>query len=159
MWQDAPNGYQLSLRHRLSGRDRAARGVSLETWRQQLVADLAILLLSTASPAVPPRSVAASAVLGFGLPAFTGMAVTDGAILAVQASLQAALERFEPRIVPGTVRVRHDGPAASLPAGQMPFTVECTVEAVPARLQVTLKTVVDFNAGTVENIQQDQRNP
>ncbi|MFV3074847.1 type VI secretion system baseplate subunit TssE [Niveispirillum fermenti] len=157
MWRDTPNGYQPSLRHRLSGRDRPARARSLEAWRQELVADLAILLQTTAGGTVPAGSMAAGSVLGYGLPAFAGMAVTDNTILAVQGALQAALETFEPRIVPGTIRVRFDGPANDQPAGQMAFTVECTVEAVPARLQVTLNTIVDFTAGTVGNIPQDQR--
>lgn len=153
---------QPSLLDRLSDDDPAGRQearnlrvFSLARLREAVARDLSWLLNTVhlaATEDLSPWPHVAASVLNFGVPPTTGRvkAGLDPAVLARQ--LQQALQRFEPRLKPESLRVSvqrgHDDGSG------FQFLIEADLWAYPAPLRLVLRTEADKELDMVRVVEQ-----
>ena len=95
------------------------------------------------------RQLVLESVVNYGIPEFTRLTVSADTCRAVEAMIRDAVLRFEPRILPESLRVR----AVEIPgaADRNPIAFEVVGElwCEPVPLHLLLRTVVDLNTGKV----------
>lgn len=135
---------------RLEGRDR--RVFSLRQIRESVLRDLAWLMntprrFGPGEPDGAPNI--ASSVLNFGVPDLCGVAASGVDLRAIERELAAALRRYEPRILPSTLRVRA---AATGEGGRTAIVFEVSGElwARPVPEPLYIKTELDLETGRSE---------
>jgi type VI secretion system protein ImpF len=159
---DARDRVQPSLLDRLTddeplNRHEAAdlRAFSLSRLRESVLRDLSWLLNAAhlaATRNLDAYPYVAASVLNFGVPPTTGRvkAGIDPVVLARQ--LRLALERFEPRLLPDSIRVSVQPEQAGESAFQ--FLIEAKLWAHPAPLRMTLRTEPDADLDMVRVVEQ-----
>lgn len=128
---------------------RRARVIDVDRLREILRRDLAWLLNTAAlgdeiDPARHPR--AARSVLNYGVREVTGAFDTEARAERLRVSIREAVERFEPRIAPGSLEVRLRGDDAR---GRMvvAFDIVADMWAQPMPLELFLRSEVDLGTG------------
>jgi type VI secretion system protein ImpF len=158
----AQDRVQPSLLDRLTDDDPAnrrdaydIRGFSLARLRDAVLRDLSWLM--NASHLTATRDLAryphvAASVLNFGIPPTTGQvkAAIDAAALA--RNVRIALLRFEPRLLPDSLRVSVTRDTGQ--QGAFQFVIEAELWAHPLPLRMTLRTEPDRELGIVRVVEQ-----
>jgi type VI secretion system protein ImpF len=132
---------------------RERRVMPKSRFRQAVLRDLAWLFNSTRlSPdEVPKSSLAHHSVINFGLPALSGRSATSMDPSDVERAIRDAILDFEPRILPGSLRVR-----AVMHASQLDHHNVIGVEiqgqlwAQPIPIELLVRTEIDLESGEVK---------
>jgi len=91
----------------------------------------------------------ARSVLNYGTVDLAGRSASSADIGELERNMQLALENFETRIVPGSLRLRADMDDSSMNSHTLVFTIEGAMWAQPMPLRMMLKTAVDLETGLV----------
>jgi type VI secretion system protein ImpF len=133
---------------------RERRVVSKSRLRQAVLRDLAWLFNATRLEAGEDLSRfphVRRSVVNFGLPALSGRAASSLVVDDLERAIRQAIVDFEPRILPGTLKVR-----ALLHASQLDHHNVIGVEiqgqlwAQPVPLELLVRTEIDLETGKVE---------
>lgn len=132
---------------------RSKRVLSLQRLRQSVLRDLAWLLntvnyghrdeLEESHPHV------ARSVLNFGIPDMTGQTGSGVDAREMEKFVRDAILRFEPRILPDTLRVRATSREALMNHNALVFEIEGELWAQPVPLEMILRTQLDLETGEV----------
>lgn len=134
---------------------RESRLITVRKLREAVLRDLAWLFNASAhfgqeiDRSLYPH--AHDSTLTFGLPPLAGNMASsiDGATL--EASIRDAVIRFEPRLVPGTLRVKAMLAGKSLDHhNQIQVEIRGSLWSVPVPIEMLLHTEVDLESGQVE---------
>jgi type VI secretion system protein ImpF len=147
---------QPCLLDRLTDEDRSSsqesrerRVVSVRQLRQAVLRDLGWLL--NASAHMTPEECeefpdAAKSVLNFGMPDLTGLTASSVDPLDVERMIRDAIRRFEPRVLPATLRVTH-GAANDTGHNNIFFEIRGDLWAQPVPEPLFLRTELDLETG------------
>ncbi len=133
---------------------REHRVMSKSRLRQAVLRDLAWLFNTTRLESGTDLSrapYARQSVINYGLPALSGRAASSLDVTDLERAIRQAIVDFEPRILPGTLRVR-----ALLQASQLDHHNVIGVEiqgqlwAQPVPLELLVRTEIDLETGAVE---------
>lgn len=133
---------------------RERRVMSMRQLRAAVLRDLAFLLNS---PAHPPESeindypLVARSVLNFGMPDLSGQTASAQKAAKLEALVRRAVEMFEPRIIPGTLRVA--GVKGGEDAGSrqtVAFELTGDVCPLPVPDALYVRTQMDLETGRCE---------
>jgi type VI secretion system protein ImpF len=140
---DAPEEQQES---------RERRVLSLRKLREGVLRDLSWLLnagnLASTVDLAPYPHVARS-VVNFGMPDFAGLSASSVDVGTLEQVVRDVIVNFEPRILPGTLKVRAISNPDQMNHNTLGFDIEGELWAQPMPLQLYLKTEVDLEAGFV----------
>lgn len=149
---------QPSLLDRLTDREprnpsesRDSRVIDMRRLREIIRRDLSWLLnTGDMGPALDRRSHphVAGSVLNYGLADVAGDYSTPERVLRIQKAIRAAIERFEPRINPGTLDVvqrSRDGESGAT----IRFDIVADMWARPMPLELYLRSEIDVTTGHV----------
>ncbi len=158
---------QPSLLDRLTDdeRDRARESadrqmLSNTQLRQAVLRDLT-WLLNTSRPGAAldlagfPR--AAASTLNYGIPGLAGGATAAAALAALQAAIVEAVRRYEPRILPETLKVRVQPGRQGAASGMIVLAIEGELWAQPAPQALFLHAAIDGDSHTVTVDEQPRR--
>ncbi len=134
---------------------RERRVMSMRQLRAAVLRDLAFLLNS---PAHPPDSeiydypLVARSVLNFGMPDLSGQTASAQRAAKLEALVRHAVEVFEPRIIPGTLRVAGVKSAAADAGSRQTVAFELTGDVCPLPVPDALyvRTQMDLETGRCE---------
>lgn len=158
---------QPALLDRLVDNDPRSRSESLESraitrqrLRQSVLRDLGWLLNAQAGFGVKLDRKAFSRVLestlNFGMPALSGLLVSDIETAELECVIRKAIATFEPRILPETLTVRAAPGADALSHHNvLEFEISGQLWAQPYPLELLLKTSLDLETGLVEVRERD----
>jgi type VI secretion system protein ImpF len=128
------------------------RVISMRRLRQMVMRDLAWLLnttnLSTTEDLTPYPEVEHS-VLNYGLTEFSGHLVTGMDLGRLERLVRQAIQDYEPRIIPQTVRVRSIRDSGKESHNRLMFEIEGQLWAVPTPSHLLIKTQIDLEEGGV----------
>ncbi len=131
-----------------------ARVVTKAKLRQAVLRDLAWLFNATRpGDAVMgmPYSHAAHSVLNFGLPALSGATASTLDVLELETTVRQVILDFEPRILPGTLRVEAVVTDSQLDHHNVvSIQIRGDLWGQPAPIALLLRTDVDLETGEVE---------
>ncbi len=140
-----PNSRQELREHRLITKTRL---------RQAVLRDLAWLFNATRLEADVDMSKAPYAqrsVINFGLPAFAGRCASSLEVNELERAIRQAIVDFEPRILPGTLRVRALVEPDRLDHHNViGVEIEGHLWAQPVPLELLVRTEIDLETGKVE---------
>jgi type VI secretion system protein ImpF len=129
---------------------RGERVVSRQQLRQGVLRDLAGLL-NTARPCAKVDAVryplAAASVLNFGLPDLVGLSFAGLDADALAREIAETLRRFEPRILPNTLRVSALAPQQH---ANLSFLIEGTLWGQPYPEQLYYRADLDLDDNTIK---------
>lgn len=130
----------------LESRDR--RAVSLRRYRQSVMGDLENLLNAHShcdDDELNELPNVRRSVVNFGIPDFSGASITDASARDLERTLQQAIQAYEPRIIPSTLRVR----AMSSQSNEfgMAFEIHGSLWAQPMPEQLFVRTEIDLETG------------
>jgi type VI secretion system protein ImpF len=92
-----------------------------------------------------------SSVLNFGLPALSGLLASKVDVSMLERAIKDAIVRFEPRLLPDSLRVKALEVTSVLDTHNMiEFEIQALLWAQPVPLEVLLRTKLDLEAGLVE---------
>ena len=91
---------------------------------------------------------AAGSVINFGISDVSGSVATNARAAEISAAIRTAIERFEPRLLPGSLEVslREDGDARG---ALVSFDIRAELWAEPVPLDLYLRTQLDVTTGQV----------
>ena len=89
-------------------------------------------------------------VLNYGLPDLAGKHVSDLDVATLELALRRAILRFEPRILPHTVKIRAALDTAQMSHNAIRFYIEGQLWGQPLPQQLYLKTEVDLETGDIQ---------
>ncbi|MFP4404502.1 type VI secretion system baseplate subunit TssE [Rhodosalinus sp.] len=131
---------------------RALRVIDIRRLREIIRRDLSWLLnTSDMGSMLDARAFphTACSVLNYGLPEVAGSYSTAGRVDRIQKTIRTAIERFEPRINPGTLdvvqRSSENGSGATIL-----FDIVADMWAEPMPLELYLRSEIDLTTGHVE---------
>ena len=129
---------------------RDQRVLSLTRLKECVIRDLAWLLNTERMPAVEKiedHPDAQKSVINFGIPSLTGVSSDglDGEDL--ERAIIEAIHAFEPRLIPGSVRVKNIPGQNQMSLHAMTFEIEADLWAQPVPLHLYLQTEVDLETG------------
>lgn len=131
--------------------DRHRLGSSMREACQLVVKDLDMLLNARARPfddSVHRFPEAARSVVNYGVLDLTGATMTVDMPHRIEQEVRQAILNFEPRVVPGTLRVSYNpGKASGLLTQSMAFEIAAEVCPLPVPEPLHLRTVVDLSTG------------
>ncbi|MES9825576.1 MAG: type VI secretion system baseplate subunit TssE [Candidatus Thiodiazotropha endolucinida] len=153
------NQLQPSLLDRLTddepGKTRESqdkRIISMRRLRQMVMRDLAWLLnttnLSTTEDLTAYPEVEHS-VLNYGLTELSGHLVTGMDLARLERLVRQAIQDYEPRILPQSVRVRSIRDSGKESHNRLMFEIEGQLWAVPTPSHLLIKTQIDLEEGGV----------
>ncbi len=120
--------------------------LTMQQLRAGVLRDLAWLLNTTNLEAVDDLDglkLVSASTLNYGVPGFTGSVASTDRVGGLEQALATAIRQFEPRIKPGTVRVRaREQGGASGP--KLVFEIQGELWAQPVPQQLFLETSVDI---------------
>lgn len=123
--------------------------------RQAVLRDLAALLNCT-QPRGPESDAAthpyaANSVLNYGVPSFSGETASSLEITDIERAVREAILRFEPRLLPDTLRVEALSDDSMLDWHNLiSLKISALLWAQPIPLEMLLKTTLDLETGQVE---------
>ena len=136
---------------RSTAEGREQRVVSTSKLREAVVRDLSWLLNTNNYPwqdELEPYPEVRESVINYGLRDVRGTGATTSTLSELRRLISSAIERFEPRIVAGSLRVE---PIEEEEAGRAPtqlaFEIDCEIWAQPVPDRLYLKTEVDLETG------------
>jgi type VI secretion system protein ImpF len=160
MPNDVRNRLQPALLDRLTDDEpdqrreaESHRVMSKAQLRQAVLRDLGALFnsvqpLAGAAAAYP---LLADSVLNFGLPPLSGQLASKLDVSILEAAIREAIVRFEPRILPGTLRVEAKEATSVLDTHNViEFEIRGHLWSQPVPLEILLRTQLDLEAGQVQ---------
>ena len=157
---DARNRLQPALLDRLTddepdqGKEAESHRVMSKTQlRQAVLRDLGALFNSVQPLAAAAASypLLAESVLNFGLPPLSGQLASKLDVSSLEESIREAIVRFEPRILPSTLRVEAREATSVLDTHNViEFEIRGHLWSQPVPLEILLRTQLDLEAGQVE---------
>jgi len=136
------------------------RVLPLRRLRAAVMRDLSWLLNSVnleATEDLAPYPEVARSVLNYGLPELSGQSVSGLDQAAIERTLREAIATFEPRILPGTLRVRTVALRDRTSHHSVGFEVEGELWAQPVPVHLLLRTEVEFETGGVTLLDESGR--
>ncbi|MFN0132035.1 MAG: type VI secretion system baseplate subunit TssE [Phycisphaerales bacterium] len=133
---------------RQESRDR--RVMSIRQLRAAVLRDLAWLLNASArfsDEELEEFPYVARSVVAFGVPDLCGQTRTSLNIADVENAVREAIERFEPRIIPHSLRVTASGNADEASPNSLSFEIIGELWAQPVPEPLFLRTDVDLETG------------
>lgn len=135
-----------------SRESREQRVMSLQQIREAVQRDLGWLLnsgcLATTEDLDEFPQVAHS-VLNYGIPDLSGMTIHNWDAAALERALHQAIVDFEPRILPGSLRVRVVTDAEGMHRNAMIFEIEGKLWSQPMPVRLFWNTEVDLENGNI----------
>lgn len=131
---------------------RTARVISIRQLRDYVQRDLASLLDTTHLEALVDLDAVPevrTSVLNYGVPSIAGGVINKYDAASLSAAIRTAIQRFEPRLLPGSVKVNVIQNEEKMAVGALSFTIEGQLWAQPAPIRLLLKTDVDLDIGSV----------
>ncbi len=120
--------------------------LTMQQLRNAVLRDLAWLLNTTnldATDDLDGVPLVAGSTLNYGVPGFTGVVATAERVVSLEQTLANAIRQFEPRIRPGSVRVKaREGEADGI--SRLVFEIRGELWAQPVPQQLFLETSVDI---------------
>ncbi|HBK07802.1 MAG TPA: type VI secretion system baseplate subunit TssE [Acetobacteraceae bacterium] len=120
--------------------------LSMQQLRSAVLRDLAWLLNTTnldATDDLDGVPLVAGSTLNYGVPGFTGVVATAERVVSLEQTIANAIRQFEPRIRPGSVRVKaRDGGSDGI--SRLVFEIRGELWAQPVPQQLFLETSVDI---------------
>lgn len=96
-----------------------------------------------------PYPQVARSVVNYGLPDLSGRTSSGTDALQLERMLRQVIRDFEPRILPGTLRVKLVVDEAKMSHNAMVFDIEGELWAQPVPLRLYLRTEVDLEVGDI----------
>ncbi|MEL0587599.1 MAG: type VI secretion system baseplate subunit TssE [Candidatus Thiodiazotropha sp. (ex. Lucinoma kazani)] len=128
------------------------RAISMRRLRQMVLRDLASLLnttnLATTEDLAPYPEVERS-VLNYGLSELSGHLVSGMDLNRLERMVRQAVQNFEPRILPQTVKVRSIRDTGKESHNRLIFEIEGQLWAVPTPSHMLIKTQINLEEGGV----------
>lgn len=90
-----------------------------------------------------------SSVLNFGIPDLAGFTVSSLDIGVLEAAIRTALERYEPRLIRHSIRLRAELDQGAMSHNTLILHISCDLWATPAPVEMVLRTALDFESGEV----------
>jgi type VI secretion system protein ImpF len=154
---DIRDRLQPALLDRLSidgSGDASGRALTKQQLRQSVLRDLTWLFNATRSllrSEVERHPDLAGSVLAYGLPPLAGELASKLDITVLERTIRDTIVRFEPRILPATLKVRAVEVDNMLEAhNRIEFMISGHLWSQPVPLEILLRTQVDLEAGQVE---------
>lgn len=88
-------------------------------------------------------------VLNFGIPDLAGFTVSSLDVGALENAIRTALERYEPRLIRQSIRLRAEVDQDSMSHNTLILHIACELWATPAPIEMVLRTALDFESGKV----------
>lgn len=131
---------------------RDNRVLSLQQYRRAVLRDLSWLLntMRGKDEELISSSAIADSVLNYGIRDLTGLNAEALSIHQLEREILAAIKRFEPRIMPDTLRVRGEDRSSSEGTGHLYFEITGTLWARPMPEELDIQTEVDLGTGRIE---------
>jgi type VI secretion system protein ImpF len=154
---DIRDRLQPALLDRLSidgNGDASGRALTKQQLRQSVLRDLTWLFNATRCllrAEVERHPDLAGSVLAYGLPPLAGELASKLDITVLERTIRDTIVRFEPRILPATLKVRAVEVDNMLEAhNRIEFMISGHLWSQPVPLEILLRTQVDLEAGQVE---------
>jgi len=126
---------------------REARSVTLQRLRDNVLRDLNWLFNATQSTSdIADDELLRTSVLNFGLPALAGRPASQYDLAELARVLREVILRFEPRILPHTLKVRAErvrGDSHNV----LGFRIEGQLWSQPVPLEIYMRTEIDLESG------------
>lgn len=123
------------------------QALSMAQLRQAVLRDLAALLNTTNLNTLinlEATPLAAASTLNYGIPGFAGLIESSMQMMALERQLADAIRTYEPRIRPGTLRVRARGSRGNNANALLVFEIEGELWAQPVPQQLFLETAIEL---------------
>ena len=150
---------QPSLLDRLTDHDptnpkesRDRRVMSLHEIREAVQRDLASLMNASAlstTEDLDDYPEVSNSVINYGIPDLAGMTVAGADTATMERALHKAISAFEPRILPGSLRVRVVTDSNEMSRRALVLEIEGRLWAQPTPLRLLWNTEVDLETGDV----------
>ncbi|MEA3640535.1 MAG: type VI secretion system baseplate subunit TssE [Lamprobacter sp.] len=88
-------------------------------------------------------------VLNFGIPDLAGFTVSSLDVGALENAIRTALERYEPRLIRQSIRLRAEVDQDSMSHNTLILHIACELWATPVPVEMVLRTALDFESGKV----------
>lgn len=159
-----PERLQPSLLDRLTDEEprknkesRERRAMTLRQLRDAVLRDVRWLVNTTNFEAVAEEKdvsledlpEVANSVLNYGVPDITGRTSSGLDTRGIERAMQEAIQRFEPRLIAETVRVKVIRDEAQMSHNAVGMVIEGMLWALPVPIQLYLRTDFDMEAGSV----------
>ncbi|MDO9600205.1 MAG: type VI secretion system baseplate subunit TssE [Azoarcus sp.] len=122
--------------------------------REAVLRDLTWLLNAMRPPArdgIAEWPEVENSVLNYGMPCFSGETASSLDITALERAIRDSLTRFEPRIIPGSLRVETEQQESILDwHNVIGVRISALIWAQPVPLELMLRTALDLETGLVE---------
>jgi len=131
--------------HRRESLDQQA--LSMQQLRHAVLRDLAWLLNSTnlaTTEDLAGAPLATKSTVNFGIPGFAGVIGTTRNMLGLEAAIAEAIRNFEPRIRPGSLKVKLRPQAAGESNASITFEIHGELWAQPVPQQLFLETMIEL---------------
>jgi len=128
---------------------RSERIISLQRYREGVLRDLSLLLNAKSrdqDDEIAEFADVAASGLNFGIPDVCGKLSVSLDLTEVERQISQAIQRFEPRIIPKTLKVRAIS-APGLSANVLTFEIRGDLWASPMPEQLFLRTEIDLETG------------
>ncbi|MEJ2609165.1 MAG: type VI secretion system baseplate subunit TssE [Candidatus Thiodiazotropha sp.] len=128
------------------------RVLSMRRLRQSVMRDLAWLLNTTnlaTTEALESYPQVTHSVLNYGLTELSGHLVSGMDLNRLERMVRQAIQDFEPRILPHTVKVRSIKDSGKESHNRLMFEIEGQLWAVPTPTHLLIKTQIDLEEGGV----------
>jgi type VI secretion system protein ImpF len=128
------------------------RVVSMRRLRQCVLRDLAWLMNTTnleTTEDLEAYPEVGHSVLNYGIAELSGHLVSGLDLTRLERMVRQALQDFEPRILPNSVKVRSVRDPSKESHNQLMFEIEGQLWAVPTPTHLLIKTQIDFEEGGV----------
>ena len=136
---------------RIESRDQ--RVMSMHRLRESVIRDLGWLLNTQNLHAVLPRvssyAQAQASVINYGLPELAGRVLGREHLPALEDAVREAIRHYEPRLLPGSVRIHVDFDQARANRRALSFHIEAQLWSQPVPEQLYLRTELDLETGGV----------
>jgi type VI secretion system protein ImpF len=139
------------------GPDR--RGLSLTQLKASVLRDLAWLLnaISLLDAEATRQTPAGTSVINYGLPPLAGHCVSNIDVQALEGFIHQAITAYEPRVVPGSLRVQAQARDHHMNVNALSFEIQADVWAQPVALPLLLRTELDLESGHMRVVPLGQR--
>ncbi|MEW8205738.1 MAG: type VI secretion system baseplate subunit TssE [Candidatus Thiodiazotropha taylori] len=128
------------------------RVISMRRLRQSVLRDLAWLMNTTnleTTEDLEAYPEVSHSVLNYGLAELSGHLVSGLDLTRLERMVRQAVQDFEPRILPNSVKVRSVRDASKESHNQLMFEIEGQLWAVPTPTHLLIKTQIDLEEGGV----------
>lgn len=132
---------------------REARASSMARLRESVLRDLNWLFNATqVSDDLVGFPEVASSVVNYGLPALSGRTASSVALGDLAQELREMLLRFEPRLIPHTVRVIAES-SDEMSHNVITFRIEAQLWSQPIPLEIYMRTDMDLESGQTKVVE------